>query len=530
MKRFPVTWVAGILPTCVLFFSTQSSRAGSATWNLDPTTDDWNTAINWTPNTVPNGQADIATFSLSNHPAPSLSAAVELSEIIFAPGASAFTINFMRGRTMNLYGAGITNNSGIPQNFVLTLFRGVPAQMVFHNSATAGDGVVYTVQSPYPIPGMLFLDDSSAGTSRLVNNSTLDDVHAGDILFSDNATAAEATIINNGGLFSGGQGANTDFLGSGNGSATAGNARIIAHGGTVSGALGGSVSFGTGAHAGDATLIAYGGVTGATGGEIDFFGVATGDRARIELSGNASLNTTNITNSVTIGSLEGAGTVSLGASNLTIGSNNLSTTFSGVIEDDGGAGGSLTKTGSGKLTLSGTNTYTGGTIIAAGTLFITNRLGSGTGSGAVQVNAGKLGGTGKISGSVTVGTGSGPGAFLTPGTAAARLATLMIRNTLTFKADGTFHFGYKSTNPAADKAVANGVTIGTGAQLFFGPVDTGTLALGTVFTALDNTATTPIAGTFSNVGDGSTVTVGSNTFQADYEGGDGNDLTLTVVP
>jgi hypothetical protein len=25
------------------------------------------------------------------------------------------------------------------------------------------------------------------------------------------------------------------------------------------------------------------------------------------------------------------------------------------------------------------------------------------------------------------------------------------------------------------------------------------------------------------------VTIGSNTFQANYEGGDGNDLTLTVV-
>jgi hypothetical protein len=26
------------------------------------------------------------------------------------------------------------------------------------------------------------------------------------------------------------------------------------------------------------------------------------------------------------------------------------------------------------------------------------------------------------------------------------------------------------------------------------------------------------------------LTVGSNTFAADYQGGDGNDLTLTVVP
>jgi hypothetical protein len=51
-----------------------------------------------------------------------------------------------------------------------------------------------------------------------------------------------------------------------------------------------------------------------------------------------------------------------------------------------------------------------------------------------------------------------------------------------------------------------------------------------VFTAISNTSTTPIAGTFGNLADGSTVTIGVNTFQASYSGGDGNDLTLTVVP
>jgi hypothetical protein len=39
-----------------------------------------------------------------------------------------------------------------------------------------------------------------------------------------------------------------------------------------------------------------------------------------------------------------------------------------------------------------------------------------------------------------------------------------------------------------------------------------------------------IAGVFANVADGGTVTVGNNTFQANYKGGDGNDMTFTVVP
>ena len=31
------------------------AHAGSATWNLNPASGDWDTASNWTPNTVPNG-------------------------------------------------------------------------------------------------------------------------------------------------------------------------------------------------------------------------------------------------------------------------------------------------------------------------------------------------------------------------------------------------------------------------------------------------------------------------------------------
>ena len=55
---------------------------------------------------------------------------------------------------------------------------------------------------------------------------------------------------------------------------------------------------------------------------------------------------------------------------------------------------------------------------------------------------------------------------------------------------------------------------------------------GLVLTAIDNTSATPIVGTFSNLSDGAVLTANGNNFQASYEGGDGNDLTLncgTVV-
>ena len=77
--------------------------------------------------------------------------------------------------------------------------------------------------------------------------------------------------------------------------------------------------------------------------------------------------------------------------------------------------------------------------------------------------------------------------------------------------------------------IANGVTIGSGAQFSFKQLANKKLTAGRVFTAIDNTSANPIAGTFTNLPDDSTFTAGRNTYQADYQGGDGNDLTLTVV-
>ena len=95
---------------------------------------------------------------------------------------------------------------------------------------------------------------------------------------------------------------------------------------------------------------------------------------------------------MTIGSLSGSGLVYLGSNILSVGSNNLSTTFSGVIQDAG----TLEKTGKSKLTLSNANTYGGGTTVLHGGLLVRNSSGSGTGSGPVIVKTGSLGGTGII--------------------------------------------------------------------------------------------------------------------------------------
>jgi len=78
--------------------------------------------------------------------------------------------------------------------------------------------------------------------------------------------------------------------------------------------------------------------------------------------------------------------------------NSALTTISGAIGESGGTR-SLAKYGSGTLVLTGANTYTGGTLIAEGTVKINNSTGSAFGSGAVTVADGAtLTGAGHFSG------------------------------------------------------------------------------------------------------------------------------------
>ena len=159
-----------------------------------------------------------------------------------------------------------------------------------------------------------------------------------------------------------------------------------------------------------------------------------------------------------------------------------------------------------------------------------NQTGSGTGPGPVAVNAGTLGGRGIIAGPTTIGAGRGSGAFLQPSVGASRPTTLTMQSALTFKADSSYTYQLNTKKARADQVVANGVTIESGTQFNFTPVANRRLTAGAVFTAISNTSASPTTGTFANLPEGSIFTAGRNKYQISYSGGDGNDLTLTVVP
>ncbi len=424
----------------------------------------------------------------------------------------------------------------------------------FFGSSTAGSGTFYNGGR------VSFSDASTAGSGTFTNNNgSLNDHDSGKVFFSDASNAASGTFTNYGAETGDGSPGFTAFLGSssaGNGTftcqagqgegssaqggavsfdeaSTAENATFTMEGGADAGDGGGSIFFVRQSTAAQATLIANGGVSGGEGGSIFFRDDSTGGTSRIEVFGNGNLDISgHNAPGVSVGSIQGSGLVFLGAFNLTVGNNNRSKNFSGLIQDggrSGGSGGSLNKVGRGSLVLRNSNAYTGGTTINGGKLVVNNESGSGTGSGPVRVNAGRLGGRGIIAGDVTLGDGSGRGAILSPGKSADTRGTLIIASTLTFNSDATDKFELNSNTRNADSVIANGVTINSGAQCSFADLGSATLRAGKVFTVINNTSANPIAGAFSNLSDGSTFSSNGNKYKANYEGGDGNDLTLTVV-
>ncbi len=505
--------------------------AGSATWNLNPTSGEWSTASNWTPVTIPNQVSDTATFAQSNITDISTTGAPSnLDGIVFTLDASAFTISLADTNILLISGAGIINNSGKTQQFSVPNYN-----CDFLNGATAGENIQYVIEvSDSQAGGIAFFDSASAGqASYFIEPSQNQFVGDGSVLFLEDSTADRASFTISGGGVNPTVGGIVTFLGK----SSAGAATFNALGSTLSGTSGGRVFFKESSNAGASTLVATAGSGGGAGGLIYFEKSARGTTGRAEVFGNGSLDISGVgaqRAQVAIGSLEGSGNVFLGANKLSVGSNGLSTKFSGVIADSGGlttgTGGSLEKVGTGKLFLRNANSYSGGTTVESGILIVSNSNGSVTGAGPVQVKGGMLVGQGVIAGAVTIGTGSGTGANFSPGLLGGkrRPGSLTIQSTLSFSSDGTYQAEVNSSTGMADEVAAQGVTIDPAAKFVFSDIGSGQLPQGTVFRIINNTAATPISGTFANLTDGQVIDQSGNTYKANYEGGDGNDLTLTV--
>jgi autotransporter-associated beta strand protein len=146
------------------------------------------------------------------------------------------------------------------------------------------------------------------------------------------------------------------------------------------------------------TVNTYTGATTVSGVEVVIFEVngAVPIGSALTVNGEVIFETDS-----TVGSLAGSGDVFMNGNALTVGGDNSDTTFSGRYRDNFGSV-SLVKTGTGTLTLSGANTYTGSTTVSGATLLVTGSLDS-----DVTVESGAtLGGSGTINGDVTLDSGA----------------------------------------------------------------------------------------------------------------------------
>jgi autotransporter-associated beta strand protein len=552
-----------------------TAQAGSATWSPTAASADWHNAANWNPQTVPTSPADIASFGQSSRTEVLLAETpVQLSEVAFQFGASSYVIN-NTSPFMHLQGAGVRNDSGVEQRFLIGRDRfSNSSNMTFNNGATAGTGTRYdndgmmlfnhastagagtffvfgSINAASP-PSIRFYNSASAGHATFniaggrepstaggavmfndttlatfakfaVNGTDVAGAYGGRLEFWQNSAAAQATAtangsrVNNAGAAPVASGA-IYFLNN----ARANNATLVANGSSVVNGSGGVIEFNSSSSADNASLTAGAGSVGGEGGLIAFRNDATGGSAVVSLLGNGRLDI-GFRNApgVTLGAVDGSGSVFLGNRTLTVGINDQNMTLSGVVQDRGlnnATGGALTKTGGGVLTLSGANTHSGGTNVAGGTLVVSNTTGSGTGTGTTRVESGAvLAGPGRIEGPVLIrsfGT-------LAPGDANTAAGALTIANDLSMITGAGLRFGIGANGQHSSLIRAGGTWTFAPNQ----PVRL--LDIGAVPGFYDNV----VSGLAADPGAASwtILTPGfGGTFS--YDGAGGVDLNLTAVP
>jgi len=321
------------------------------------------------------------------------------------------------GRNLTVTGTGVTNISGVIGTGSGTLTK-------------AGAGILTLTGANTYSGGTTLLD----GTLRVGNNSALGTGElqiAGGTLSSSSGTArtiANDTVIGADitlGQASGGTGALTLSgamdLGSSMRQITIANTTDTISG-VISGA-GGIAKAGTGALILSGANTYSGGTVLSTGtllaGDDAAFGTGTltlagGTLASSSTTARTLANDIVIGADFTLGQASGGtgaltlwGAIDLGGSTRQITVNNPADTISGVIS---GAGG-LTKAGMGTLTLSGSNTYSGGTTIKAGRVSVESDSNLGDVSGGLTFAGGTLQVTGGFTSGRSVTLSSGGGTF-----------------------------------------------------------------------------------------------------------------------
>ncbi|MFN6053018.1 MAG: Ig-like domain repeat protein, partial [Planctomycetia bacterium] len=203
-------------------------------------------------------------------------------------------------------------------------------------------------------------------------------------------------------------------------------------------------------------------------------------------------------------------------------------TLSGRI--DGGSS-TLHKTGAGDLVISGNGNSQGSTVVGSGPLY---QLGSD--NVPVFVNSsGTLTGNGRLG---VLRMTAGQNGTVTPGTLTSNVAILNTGGINAQSSVGVFQFDINSqalngTSPAAGVAYDQ-LNVTGNVNLMGSPVLSLNLNFqptvrGITYTIINNDGSDAVVGTFNGLAEGAYITANNVSYQISYNGGDGNDVTLTCV-
>lgn len=233
----------------------------------------------------------------------------------------------------------------------------------------------------------------------------------------------------------------------------------------------------------------------------------------VSLGASATFKTTG-SNTLSVGG-EGK-TLSLGGNDLTIDASGGTITLLGEITGTG----KIIKSGTGKVKLMATpgTGYAGSIDVSAGEFSVDKTFGAAN----VVINGGTLKGSGSV-GTVTMSSGK-----IAPGNSPGCLNS----GNLTLTGGGfDVEIGGKSiTSCEYDNMVVTGtVNLGSATDLNLSLVNSFAPAVNDVFSIILNDSNDAVVGTFKGLADGAKVTLGSYTYQINYDAGDGNDVTLLVT-
>jgi len=351
---------AVILTTLMIGFFSPPAHAALLTWTGAAGNGNWSDAGNWSSPATP-AMADSLIFDNAIQPSQTATT-VALTSLTWGANAGASTVS---GGTLtfNQSGGSLVNSGTQTQTLAGNVTFATNAQTINHGAGriVLGGGSSTTTIST----GLTFEGSGTttfSGTATLGSTPTLT-VNGGKVTFS--------SAIGGSGMFKAGSGT-LELLGA---NTFSGNFTLL--GGTViagsNSALGtGSFNLGSGSTT-VGTLESLGGVDRTFTNNVLF---------------QRTLN------------VQGGGVLTFDGTSGSFGSSPILNIADGTVlrvNNDLSGTPAPTKTGTGKLVLSGSNTFSGNFAVNAGELEVTNSTGAGAGTGTLTVAAaGKLSGNGRL--------------------------------------------------------------------------------------------------------------------------------------